>query len=72
MFNDVHDSDKDEVDEDDTFPLHISMASQGSKWLKSGQVSSIYILLTSYSIFSLSAPTSAMQHGMPRYIASVS
>lgn len=72
MFDDVRDSGEDEVDEDNTFPLHVSMASRGSKRSKSGQVSSVYILLTSYSISSLSAPASAMQHGMPRYIASVS
>ena len=46
MFNDVCDSGEEEVDKDDAFPLHISMASRGSKPSKSGQVSSVCIYFT--------------------------
>jgi len=62
MFDNAGNSGEEEVDEDDTFPLHVSTASRGSKQSKSSQVSFVYILLTLYPISSLSAPASAMLH----------
>jgi len=72
IFDNAGDSGEEEVDEDDTFPLHISVASRGSKQAKSSQVSFVYILLMLYPISSLSAPTSAMLHWMLRYKQSFS
>jgi hypothetical protein len=64
MFDDMAgDSGKEEVDNDDNFPAHVSTSSRGSKQSKSSQVSSnIYFTNVVLNFFSLSAPLNAMLH----------
>lgn len=58
MLDDAVDSGEEEVDEDKNFPLHVSMASRGSKRSKSSQVSSSYILQVIFNCSSLPQPPS--------------
>ena len=62
MFDEAGDSGKEEIEDNDTLPQHISMTFHCSKQSKVSQVSSVYILPMEYSIFSLSVLASVMLH----------
>ena len=62
MFDDAGDSGEEEIDVDDTLPPHVSETYQASKLLKSSHVSFVFILLTLYSVVSLSVLASMMPH----------
>ena len=62
MFDDAGDSGEDEIDVDDTLPPHVSVSYRASKLSKSSHVSVVSILLTLYSVVSLSVLASMMPH----------